>query len=197
VHGGGDGCTTCAGFACVCTLVWPCPSAQVRCDGDEMMPTVGSLVSHLARRVVGTMSEPCQGWSPGLHTLSTVLPQQQVQGQPGAISASDPSVSDVSLEAMTSAKGRNLLSLARLKHWRICTRPAQLLPLALWLPFIRVWPPGEHPGLLPWTVSEVVLHTQGTSAHIFSGLVAQGLKYSSNTSSAFTWPGISFNAFVW
>lgn len=42
-----------------------------------------------------------------------------------------------------------------------------------------------------------MLHTWGTSTHVFSGLVAQGLKYSSNTPSAFAWPGISFNVLVW
>lgn len=62
---------------------------------------------------------------------------------------------------------------------------------------LRVQPPGGGAPCSPTPApSQVVLHTQGTRAQVFSGLVAQGLKYSRNTPSAFAMPGVSFNMLV-
>lgn len=74
--GGGDGCTT---RVCLCVRTGAATSTCTgQCDSYRMLPTGGSLMHHPGGKVLGVMAEPCQGWAPGLHTLSPVLQQWQV-----------------------------------------------------------------------------------------------------------------------
>lgn len=128
------------GFVCVCTPVRPRPPAWVSVTATGCCLRGGPWCI--------TQVGNCWGWwlSPARDELQVCTPSVQsshsgksaVQGQPGASSASHPPVPGVCLKVVTSAEGSDPLSLASLNHQRICTRPAQLLPLASWLPFFRV-----------------------------------------------------------
>lgn len=75
IPGGGDSCTT---RVCLCVHTGEATSTCMgQCDSYGMLPTGGSLMHHPGGKLLGVMAEPCQGWAPGLHTLSTVLPQWQ------------------------------------------------------------------------------------------------------------------------
>lgn len=112
-----------------------------------------------------------------------------VQGQPGA--SSDPHLGPLSKLWWSQGKGHAQLGQPK---------PAEnLCKTSLAFAKTHSCPSsGSRGSILALHPAEVTAHTQGTNAHIVPGLVAQGLKHSSNSPSTFAWIRISFDVvLVW
>lgn len=156
------------------------PSAWSRSAGSRgCVPRLpkGSSVNHPGG---SRMAKPWQWKAPWLHALPAPARGSQ---EPALTHTWD------CCQTCDKAKVRDVLSLASLNHQRVYARPAWFLPR-----LSAALPQGLGPGGASWPfTTQVTAHTQCTSAHIFPGIVAQGLKHSGNSPSTFAWLRISFN----